>query len=156
MCPNMASRYIIICYQREDSNIGQVWARNQSKFYKFLLSFLFYDNLGKMIKFEGNPKFLSEFKSYCTQRLVASMCKLHSIFLYLTESTTGMGLYGMGYISTTTTITFRCIGQPPSTTHGMEYLIPILVHKVWKIFVNSSIAWSLSCRSMVHLVYKSS
>jgi hypothetical protein len=47
--------------------MGQVWARDQSKFYKFLLSFLFYDNLGKMVKFEGNPKFLSEVKSYCTQ-----------------------------------------------------------------------------------------
>jgi hypothetical protein len=37
-----------------------------------------------------------------------------------------------------------------------ESLIPILVCKVWKMFVNSGTAWSLSCHSVVHLVYKSS
>jgi hypothetical protein len=33
-----------------------------------------------------------------------------------------------------------------------ECLIPILVHKVWKVLVNYRTAWPLSCRSVVHLV----
>jgi hypothetical protein len=47
MCLNMGSGYIINCYQREDSNIGQVWAKDQSKFDKFLLPILFYDKFGE-------------------------------------------------------------------------------------------------------------
>jgi hypothetical protein len=37
-----------------------------------------------------------------------------------------------------------------------ESLIPILVHKVWKVLVNSGTSWPLSCRSLVHLMHWSS
>ena len=42
-----------------------------------------------------------------------------------------------------------------STRCRLEYLIPILVRKVWKIFVNLSTAWSLSYCSVVHFLYRS-
>jgi hypothetical protein len=37
-----------------------------------------------------------------------------------------------------------------------QSLIPILVHKVWKVLVNSGTSWPLSFRSVVHLMYWSS
>jgi hypothetical protein len=39
------------------------------------------------------------------------------------------------------------------TRSHSKYLIPNLVCKVWKVFLNSDIVWSLSQWSVVHLVY---
>jgi hypothetical protein len=63
----------------------------------------------------------------------------------------------------------RCLGNPfwfgctYADPHGIsepechsESLIPSLVHKVWKVFVNSNIVWLFSYRNVIHLMYRSS
>ena len=43
-----------------------------------------------------------------------------------------------------------------STRCFFESLIPNFVRRVWNIFVNSCISWSLCCRNIVHCIYLSS
>ena len=54
---DMGYGYIASWYQSKASNIRQVWARDNSKFDKFIVaSFYFAINLGKMVKSEWNPQ----------------------------------------------------------------------------------------------------